>query len=63
MNQEKLNRAMRTRIMLYSYGFGDAADILYDVPKLLDRIEKLEAVNISLNRELLAHKDALAQAV
>lgn len=40
--QDQLTRAMRTRMNLYGYGFGDAADVLYQVPKLLDRIETLE---------------------
>lgn len=40
--REKLNRAMRTRVNLYGYGFPDAADVLYAVPNLLDRLEAAE---------------------
>jgi hypothetical protein len=40
--REKLTRAMRTRVNLYGYGLPDAADVLYEVPKLLDRLEAME---------------------
>lgn len=40
--KDQLARAMKTRMNLYGYGFRDAADVLYEVPKLLDRIETLE---------------------
>lgn len=61
--REKLNRAMRTRVNLYGYGFPDAADVLYAVPNLLDRLEAAESSMHRLNIELQAHKDALAQSV
>jgi hypothetical protein len=61
--REKLTRAMRTRINLYGYGFPDAADVLYEVPNLLDRLEAAESSIHRLNIELQQHKDALAQSV